>query len=193
MPLDVNYYAVDQAALDAAAAKEPKDPSQPKEPKEPKEARGPVPARQGEPNGRFRYRNGWITLKTKREEQPIGDWVIAERMVATRGEPISPQKVEVPYWRKTQDRFTLASDGPSKSGRRGPPRVDVPFSEGEEPILVDFTGGDVSYKPTGPEAGQVAGRGQGDGGGCAAVDGRRYTGRPRFRPGRRGRERAFRG
>jgi hypothetical protein len=146
VPLDVNYYAVDQAALDAAAAKAPKDPSQPKEPKEAK-----LPVQRVKENQTTLQIQKWMdTLKTKREEQPIGDWVIAERVVATRGEPIGPQKVEVPYWRKTQDRFTLASDGPSKSGRRGPPRVDVSFSEGDEPILVDFTGGDVSYKPTRP-------------------------------------------
>jgi hypothetical protein len=145
VPLDVNYYAVDQAKLDAAAPKEPKDPSQPKEVK--------VPVQQVKENQTVLQIEKWLeNLKTKREEVFIGDWVIAERVVATRGEPIAPQKVEVPYWRKTQDRFTLASDGPSKSGRRLPPRVEVSFSDGDEPILVDFTGGDVTYKRTRPAA-----------------------------------------
>ncbi len=151
VPLDVNYYAVDQAKIDASAPKEPKDPSQPKEPKAPVQAI--------KENQIALQIQKWVeTLKTKREEQPIGDWVIAERVVATRGEPIAPQKVEVPYWRKTQDRFTLLSDGPSKSGRRGPPTVEVSFMDGDEPILVDFTGGDVTYKRTRPDAaaGQAA-------------------------------------
>ena len=63
----------------------------------------------------------WVeTLKARRGGEPIGDWVIAERVTATRGEPIGPQKVEVPYWRATQNRFTLLSEAPSKSrvGRR---------------------------------------------------------------------------
>ncbi len=142
VPLDVNYYAVDQAKLDAAGPKEPKDPSQPKEVK--------APIRPLKENQVALQIQKWVeTLKTKREEEPIGDWVIADRVIALRGEPISSQKVEVPYWRKTQDRFTLATDGPSRSGRKGPPKVDLSFSDGDEPILVDFTGGDVTYKRAG--------------------------------------------
>jgi hypothetical protein len=144
VPQDLYYYAVDQAKLDAVAPKEPKDPNQPKEPKEAK-----LPVQPIKENQTVLQIQKWLeVLKTKREEQPIGEWVIAERVVATRGEPIGPQKVEVPYWRSTQDRFTMLVEGPQKGRFRGPPTVEVPFSEGDEPILVDFTGGDATYKRT---------------------------------------------
>jgi hypothetical protein len=147
VPQDLYYYAVDQAKLDAA-----KDPNQPKEPKEAK-----LPVQPIKENQTVLQIQKWLeVLKTKREEQPIGEWVIAERVVATRGEPIGPQKVEVPYWRSTQDRFTMLVEGPQKGRFRGPPTVEVPFSEGDEPILVDFTGGDATYKRTQPNgAGQA--------------------------------------
>jgi hypothetical protein len=149
VPQDLYYYAVDQAKLDAVA---PKEPNQPKEPKEAK-----LPVQPVKENQTVLQIQKWLeVLKTKREEQPIGEWVIAERVVATRGEPIGPQKVEVPYWRSTQDRFTMLVEGPQKGRFRGPPTVEVPFSEGDEPVLVDFTGGDATYKRTQPNgAGQA--------------------------------------
>ena len=90
-----------------------------------------------------------------RIDLPVGDWVIAERAVVTRGEPIGPQRVEVPYWRTTQDRFTMATDvPPPKAGHPAklPPSVEVPFvPESEAPVVVDFRGGDVTYKRTHPK------------------------------------------
>jgi hypothetical protein len=153
VPTDLNYYAVDQVKVDAdqakVDAKEVKDPAQPKEPPQPKEAKLPVqPVKE---NQTVLQIQKWLEFhKIKGVEEGIADWVIAERVVATRGEPIGPQKVEVPYWRKTQDRFTLASDGPSKRGRKVPPTVEVAFADGDPAILVDFTGGDVTYKRTQP-------------------------------------------
>jgi hypothetical protein len=165
-PTDLNYYAVNQVKVDADQAKQDakeikeKDPTQPKEPPQPKEAKLPVqPVKE---NQTVLQIQKWLEFqKIKGVDEGIADWVIAERVVATRGEPIGPQKVEVPYWRKTQDRFTLASEGPSKRGRRAPPTVEVAFADGDPPVLVDFTGGDVTYtraRPktdTAPAAGQA--------------------------------------
>jgi hypothetical protein len=163
VPTDLNYYAVDQVKVDAdqakVDAKEVKDPAQPKEPPQPKEAKLPVqPVKE---NQTVLQIQKWLEFhKIKGVEEGIADWVIAERVVATRGELIGPQKVEVPYWRKTQDRFTLASEGPSKRGRKAPPTVEVSFAEGDPAVLVDFTGGDVTYKRTQPKTDAAPAAGQ---------------------------------
>jgi hypothetical protein len=148
VPADLYYYALDQKDIDA---KEP-----PKEGRDPKEPKLPIqPVKEGLQT--VLQIQKWVDYLPKSKgvgaEIPIGDWVVAERVVATRGEPLSKQqqRAEVPYWRTTQDRFTLASD-PSNPKAKGPPTVEVPFAkDGEEPILVDFSGGDVSYKRSHPK------------------------------------------
>ncbi len=87
----------------------------------------------------------WVDyLTVKRSDVAIGDWVIAERVVATRGEPIGRQRVELPYWRRQQNRFTMLADRSARpDDKKYVAAVDVPFTpDGKEPILVDFTGGD---------------------------------------------------
>ncbi len=149
VPNDLHYYAVDQKALDA---KEPKPAAEPGKEKEPK-----LPSPPLQPNQTALQIHRWVDYlhPKNRIDLPVGDWVIAERAVVGRGEPIGPQRVEVPYWRTTQDRFTLATDvPPPKPGYppRLPPSVDVPFvPEGEAPVVVDFRGGDVTYQRTHPK------------------------------------------
>ena len=144
VPPDLYFYAVDQAALDALDGKD-KNLQGPREPK--------LPVQQVKASTQTVLQiQKWMDFLPLKNhaELAIGDWVIAERVVATRGEPIGRSRVEAPYWRKQQDRFTMAVDQPLKpSGKKYAPSVEAPFvPEGEEPILVDFSGGDVAYVPT---------------------------------------------
>ena len=152
VPNDLYYYAVDQKELDAKAPKEPAEPGKEKE----KELK--LPALPVQPNQTVLQIHRWVDYlhpKSRAADLAVGDWVIAERAVVTRGEPIGPQRVEVPYWRTTQDRFTMATDVPPPPAGRAaklPPSVDVPFvPENEAPVVVDFRGGDVTYKRTHPK------------------------------------------
>ncbi len=76
---------------------------------------------------------------------PVGDWVIADRTLLTRGEYISRQvDVEVPIWDMGHDVFTLANF--KRFGPRSRNNSKVPVYFGDEigagdPILVDFRGG----------------------------------------------------
>ncbi len=148
---DLFYYALDQAKLDD------KDPKiKEKEKDKDKDAPPKLPLQPVNPATQTVLQiQKWVDFLTvKRIDYPIGDWVIAERVVATRGEPIGRQRVEVPYWRRQQDRFTMAADQTPKAGdKKYVATVDVPFvPDGKEPILVDFTGGDKTYARTHPKA-----------------------------------------
>jgi hypothetical protein len=79
------------------------------------------------------------------EPVPVGEWTVAERVIAMRGEYVArKQRVEVPYWNSARESFVLASD---RSGRGKTKGVLADFSPptGGEMILVDFEGGDLSY------------------------------------------------
>ena len=151
VPSDIYYYAVDQKELDAKEPKPAPDKDKMEKDKE-KELKLPfMPVRE---NQTVLQMHRWIdTLHGRnRIDLPVGDWVIAERAVVTRGEPIASQRVEVPYWRTTQDRFTMATDlPPTRSGvpARLPPSVEVSFApENEAPVVVDFIDADRSYQRT---------------------------------------------
>ncbi len=139
VPTDLNFYAVDQAALDAKTVGSEANPR--------KYAFPIVPVRANQTTLQIQK---WLDyMKMNRVELPVGDWMIAERVVATRGEPIGRQRVEVPYWRKAQDRFTMATDRPPPKAleQKHSNSVEAPFeSDGKETILVDFRGGEVSSK-----------------------------------------------
>ena len=158
VPSDIYYYAVDQKELDAREPKPAPDKDKTEGPKE-KELKLPYqPVRE---NQTMLQMHRWLDMLHKnRVDVPVGDWVIAERAVVTRGEPITPQRVEVPYWRTTQDRFTMATDlPPTKSGTASklPPSVEVPFApENEAPVVVDFTEADRNYQRTHPKTDDAA-------------------------------------
>ena len=157
---DLYYYAVDQAKLDA------KDPMKDKEKDKEKDKDAPPPPPKlpvlpvkADTQTVLQIQKWVDYLPAKnRTELKLGDWVIAERVVATRGEPIGRQRVEVPYWRSQQDRFTMAADQtPRANDKHYVASVDVPFvPDGKEPILVDFTGGDVHYARTHPKTDDAA-------------------------------------
>ena len=156
VPQDLYYYAVDQKELDA---KEPKD----KEKDKDKEKELKLPQPQPKDNQTVIQIHRWVDYlhPKNRIDLPVGDWVIAERAVVTRGEPIGPQRVEAPYWRTTQDKFVMASDlpppRPSGPPPKIPPSVEVPFApDGEAPLVVDFAGGAVNYQRTHPKTDDAA-------------------------------------
>ncbi len=142
VPTDLNFYAVDQAALDAKAEGSEANP---------RESAFPIePVRSNQTVLQIQKWVDYLQLKN-RTDLPVGDWVIAERVVATRGEPIGRQRVEVPYWRKNQDRFTMATERqpPVTPEQKHVNSVEVPFEpDGKETILVDFRGGEVSSERT---------------------------------------------
>jgi hypothetical protein len=75
---------------------------------------------------------------------PVGEWSVAERVFAYRGEYVGrKQRVEVAYWRPTQESYVMATDDKKQKG------LVVDFSpppRGSEPmILVDFEGGKTEY------------------------------------------------
>ncbi len=143
VPSDLYFYAVDQAKLDKEKKTELK--LQPV-------AAGTQTVLQ------IQKWVDYLQLKN-RTELPVGDWVIAERVVATRGEPIGRQRVEVPYWRRAQDRYTMATDQPPprNGDRKHVDTVEVSFvPEGKEPILVDFLKTGSAYTRKHPKTDDAA-------------------------------------
>jgi hypothetical protein len=90
-----------------------------------------------------------FTTKTDRNNPlPVGEWVIADRVVAHRGEYVgADQRIEFPYWRPTQEQFVIASE---PGATRRSPGVMVSFKpdwgEGLDTVLVDFSGGREDYE-----------------------------------------------
>ena len=154
VPQDLYYYAVDQKALDANEPKA-KDKDKDSGPKLPT-----PPVKDGQTTLQIQKWVDYLHPKNRGLDMAIGDWVVAERVVATRGELIGRQRVEVPYWRYAQDRFTMASDvPPPRSGdtRKVLATMDVPFTpDSEETLLADFKGGDVTYTRSHPKADDTA-------------------------------------
>jgi len=94
----------------------------------------------------------WLdSIITPLDKKPvfIGEWGIAERFPVYRGEYIGrTERVQVPYWRYTEEKFILAVDPRIKRGRPG---IEVNFGFGRsdrtppEAILVDFTPSRANY------------------------------------------------
>ncbi|HVS38664.1 MAG TPA: hypothetical protein VMS17_24120 [Gemmataceae bacterium] len=150
---DLYIYAVDQLKLDPKEPKEPRDKDAPPPP--PKLT---MPTIKSDGTQTALQIQKWVpALPGKNRSQlNIGDWVIAERVPATRGEPIAGrERVEVPYWRYQQNRFMMATDQPPPkppADKHFVATEDVPFmADDQEPILVDFRGGAVPYARTHPK------------------------------------------
>jgi hypothetical protein len=74
---------------------------------------------------------------------PVGEWVVAERVIINRGEYVGRrQRIEFPYWRTTQEQFVVATE---PGATRKAPGVEVSFRparpDGLDTVLVDFEGG----------------------------------------------------
>ena len=77
--------------------------------------------------------------------RPVGEWVVAERLLVYRGEYISRRlKCEVPEWKATREEFILASES-ATTARKKETGITVDFNQaGNDAILVDFEGGEVA-------------------------------------------------
>jgi len=89
----------------------------------------------------------WVDLfdpYDARKPEPVGDWAVADQVKFSRGEFIGgTHLVEMPVWNWLEEQFVMAS----KPDARREKRVPVRFTESDTecPVLVDFSGGTVSY------------------------------------------------
>ena len=75
---------------------------------------------------------------------PVGCWVVAERVLVSRGTPVGGrQRIVLPVWSPEESHYIEA-------GKPGAGGVMVDFSPdnklSEAPLLVDFEGGKLSYR-----------------------------------------------
>ncbi len=81
----------------------------------------------------------------------VGDWVVGERVFATRGEylGLKPVPTHVPAWSAEQNQFILAGRPPAKATRGADTRPTEPVSfldSKHAPLVVDFEAGTLSYR-----------------------------------------------
>src|SRR5262249_18404446 len=82
-----------------------------------------------------------------REERPVGDWVIAPRLLIERGEYVKKNNLSlVPVKHLNSFKHELDSRPASKAGDRN--KFSLPVHFGDDSILVDFEGGSISYTKT---------------------------------------------
>ena len=82
---------------------------------------------------------------------PVGDWVIADRVVVARGEYVSRRlKVDLLIWKFPLDSFVLACEDYERAHGKVRTGIKVDFGQdeekGKETILVDFEGGRRVYQ-----------------------------------------------
>jgi hypothetical protein len=85
----------------------------------------------------------------------LGDWVIAERRLVFRGEPVVTKDevaVEVPYWNESHQRFELVGAAGLQKGSKAKPlavKLSLLPPSTDAPLVVDFVGGQsLSYPIT---------------------------------------------
>jgi hypothetical protein len=89
---------------------------------------------------------------------PVGEWVVAERVIVTRGEYVGrDQRIEVPIYKTTSEKFVLATDRSDKAtgaaARLNGYKVNFGYYTNDT-VLVDFEGGaEQSYDRPGPNKG----------------------------------------
>jgi hypothetical protein len=77
-------------------------------------------------------------------KEPVGDWAVAEQVFFHRGEFIGgPQRIRLPVWSWANEEFVIATHPNDRRQKQ----AWVPFTESDSqcPLLVDFSGGTVSY------------------------------------------------
>jgi hypothetical protein len=134
LPPEMIYYAVDQRELD-----NPKNP--------PTLERGQMAVQI----------HRWLRYLNDAKEDgryAVGEWVVAERMLVKRGEYVGKYvKVDVPIWKYNVEAFVLAGQkiDPVPLGVPPPKSTGYPVRFGyaiNDPVLVDFKGGDVVHEGT---------------------------------------------
>jgi hypothetical protein len=149
VPQDLFLYAVDEQAIEneGKAKKEYKGMN----------ANVTYDASKHVPVQIHRWLHNWErTSGTDTSFFPVGDWVIGERVIATRGELVGVKKVltHIPVWSAEQNQFTLAGRPPRvPRGGDNRPTEPVGFIEQRRaPLLLDFDGGNVTYRHAPPPA-----------------------------------------
>jgi hypothetical protein len=90
-------------------------------------------------------------LANRRTSYAVGDWIVADRYPVYRGEYTGqPAKTEVPIWNFPEEKFVLATAGKGKE--RTVPVVFGDDTPENNPLLVDFEGGDLTYYRVIPSA-----------------------------------------
>jgi hypothetical protein len=148
IPLEWDYYAVDQYALDPEARKQP--------------ARGADGPKSPQALKFAANRQEWVAVQIHKwlekfeHKQRLtyppeeGDWVVLERALLRRGEPIARKEVEVelPEWVDVQSKFELVGGGQRSTSKKvSKDAISMDFSppSGEPPVVVDFSGGAKVY------------------------------------------------
>jgi hypothetical protein len=136
VPAEWDFYTVDQYVLDAEAKKHP--------------AKGAdTKSTLNHPELVALQIHKWLDKFVDRRLAYFpeeGDWVILERLLLRRGEPIAKNKVEVelPEWFEEKGVFELVGQGPStKSRKENKDAIALDFAPaaGDPPLVVDFVGG----------------------------------------------------
>jgi hypothetical protein len=82
---------------------------------------------------------------TAEDTKEVGDWVVAERLLLSRGDLIARRNlfVEVPVWDPVANAFRLGGVEVSKKVRTAKKAIPVDFGDDTSPVLVDFRGGKI--------------------------------------------------
>jgi len=94
-----------------------------------------------------------LRLETQSRDQPIGEWGV-EDVDVLRGNPVSQKKeIVLPLWRMAQTAFMLGESLSFRGKSTGGPRrqegaVPVELSARPEVLVVDFEGGEGTYRQT---------------------------------------------
>ncbi len=103
----------------------------------------------------------WVRQVIAGDEYQVNNWVIAERLLLTRGETIGRQgvEVEVPVWDIFRNAFVLGAMGNVGKGKAVPRAavktalpIDFGPDDGRPPVLADFTRGTARFEDGNTEA-----------------------------------------
>jgi hypothetical protein len=144
VPAALHFYAVDQKELDGAKDYKGINASQ-------------VPQRDKEVVVQI---HKWVENAADKSGSnfPVGDWVVAERVLVGRGEPIGREiRVDVPIWSDTREDWIVQSTevkGPT-GAKKEQSGTRINFSQATagtgDAIVIDFHGGDVHYERSSPD------------------------------------------
>jgi hypothetical protein len=151
VPPDVHFYAVDQKEVDTTDPKlQPEDKAQPRDRRPYKGINANSNPGKNQTILQIHRWLDTIPLPASTDQVAIGDWSIAERVFAHRGEYAGvKERVEVPFWKASIDSFAFVTHPKSKGLKLKDP-IEVSFHDLQpnktETMLLDFTGPTVSYE-----------------------------------------------
>jgi hypothetical protein len=97
-----------------------------------------------------------VVKNEKGNENIVGDWIIAERLLIRRGEPVGRKDVvcPIPEWNHFKGKLTLAASSKQKRGTVNGIPVNF-LVDDPPPLMVDFRGGKHRYYNTHTTANRV--------------------------------------